>query len=136
MIFGANWGWNWTERLVHRGPRSDEIYIQFKNWADRNAEPEALMVCMQLSGCAYYYLPNPIVRYDFLKPEDWENLVREAHRQDLEIFAPLFMFEWKEQEVHRKRIPGVWELEESFRDSHLYRLDTGATLALISGPDG
>ncbi len=128
VIFSFAWEWHWTKKLVRYLPKENEVYVKFANWAKVNAAPDALMICFQLSGNVYYYLPNPIVRYDLLKRDQWEVIIQEAERLDLEVYAPLFLFEWKENEALERKIPGVWVLEETFNDCHLYRLDTSATI--------
>ena len=125
------WEVNETRRLVHSQHRSQDIYIKFRNWAVENLGADDFLVAMQLSGSAYYYLPNPLIRYEYLTPETWKLVIREAVRKDLPIYAPLFHYEWNGQHVLDERVPGVWRIEQEFGDCHLYRLDSVATLAFL-----
>ncbi len=133
LVGVVKWEGDWNQRLVYLQHRNDDIYMKFRNWAEENAEREAIMVTMQLSGNVYYYLSNPLIRYDALTPDAWELVVREADRKGIPVYAPLFMFEWKEQKVLEKDVPGAWNLEQKFADCHLYRLDTATTLEILEG---
>ncbi|MEM9157844.1 MAG: hypothetical protein AAGB46_02250 [Verrucomicrobiota bacterium] len=126
--------WLWQHEsgkyLYQTRHRSEWEYMQFKEWAMENLDDNDLIVAMQLSGTAYYYLPNALLRYDWVKPEDWRRVVEEAAVKGFDVYAPLFQFEWKEQDVLNQRIPGEWKIEASFDDFHLYRLSVLESLDL------
>lgn len=89
----------------------EQSYADAATWLAENADPDDVIVCMQTSGSVFYYLDNPIVRWDMLTPDRWSNDIAPRLQADRRILAVLFPFE-NSQGILVTHVPGNWELIE------------------------
>lgn len=104
---------------IYDVPLQEQSYLEATNWLADNTEPDAVIVCMQTSGAVFYYLDNPIVRWDALTPEQWTEVVAPRLQVDRRILAVLFPFE-NHQGILVTHVPGNWELIEEIKLVSIY----------------
>ena len=95
-----------TGRLHAADIRGNERhYWAASMWLKQHAPADAILLTWQLSGSSLFYNTQPIVRWDFLNPSDFELLRQTAAAQHRPIYAPLFGSEKIEMQ---KRLGGHW----------------------------
>jgi hypothetical protein len=80
-------------------------YYTSSRWADQTIPGNSLLVSMQMSGALGFYTERPIVRWDFLRPEQWAELKIRAAEKGYRWYALLMPFEIEDAQ---KRLGGKW----------------------------
>ena len=95
-----------TSRLHAAEIRGNERhYWAASMWLNQHAPPDAILLTWQLSGSVLFYNTQPIVRWDFISPSEFDLLCRTAAAQHRPIYAPLFGSEKVEMQ---KKLGGKW----------------------------
>jgi hypothetical protein len=122
---------NWTrEQGATSNAEAERVYPESADWIKKHLPPQAVIVCMQLSGALYYFSHYPILRYDRLTQSQWA-YVRDWRRMRNEpLYAVLFPFEYREWispgvagfKALGSIIPGDWVQVGNVQDVLIYRL--------------
>jgi len=83
----------------------EKVYYTSSRWADQTIPGNSLLVSMQMSGALGFYTDRPIVRWDFLRPEQWAELKMRAAEKGYRWYALLMPFEIEDAQ---KRLSGKW----------------------------
>ncbi len=108
LLMASLWGVFQTRELVHVGNRNNDTYVLWTDWAKDNLDGDAPIVCMQFSGNIFYYLDNPIARYDWMTDSDWSRIRSEFRRLQRPVYAALFSFEIDGTNPLETKVPGPW----------------------------
>jgi hypothetical protein len=111
-----------NEKRIYSIHTWENGYREAAEWLGERTEETDVVLCMQVSGAFFYYLPNPIIRWDYLKPEVWESEVAPSLLQNRRVFAALFPFEVLDRDVFETRIPGDWKLIKEIMHVSIYEL--------------
>jgi len=90
--------------LFNLGPREITYYTSCR-WADRTIPSKSLVVAMQMSGALGFYTERPIVRWDWLEPEQWSVVKKHSAERGYQLHALLMPSEIEEAQ---KRLGGKW----------------------------
>jgi dolichyl-phosphate-mannose-protein mannosyltransferase len=90
--------------LFKFGPREIVHYTSCR-WADQTIPSNSLVVSMHMSGALRFYTERPIVRWDWLDPERWPVVKKNAAERGYQWYALLWPFEVEEAQ---KRLGGKW----------------------------
>ncbi len=112
--------------LVHYIYRDDACYPDSAAWLAEHTSEDDVLICMQTSGCYFYYLPNPIVRWDLLNKERWKTRVAPVLTAERRVFAALYTYE-KNDGVLQTHIPGPWVHRVDIGQVSIYEWDRGST---------
>ena len=107
---------------VHFIEPKHDSYMQLVDWVEEHAEAEDVFVCMQASGCLYYYTDHSIVRYDQLKEGEWERIQRAMGGTGGVIYATLYRHEIERYEALSRQAPGTWAEVASLGHIRVMRL--------------
>jgi hypothetical protein len=100
------WGRHWT--VLHAG-QEEQKYLLASRWLQQRAPANAVVACMQQSGALRFYTEFTIVRWDFLKPADFDALVAATQNQGRPLYAVLFPFELESLQAFALHMPrGHW----------------------------
>lgn len=97
----------------------EQSYADATSWLAEHTEPEDVIVCLQTSGAVFYYLENPIVRWDALSADQWSEDIAPRLQADRRVLAVLFPFE-NHQGILVTHVPGNWELIEEVKLVSIY----------------
>jgi len=115
------WMGYWTHRLVAAKVANEQlVYRQSVAWLGSHAPADAAVVCMQVSGAAYYGSTRPIIRWDQIKPADFGRIAAACRAQKRPIFAILFPFEVGP--ALKEHLLGDWEQVGVVREASVWRL--------------
>jgi len=109
------------EKSIHSIYAWERGYREAAYWIDERTEETDVVVCMQVSGAFFYYLPNPIIRWDYMKPDVWASEIAPSLLQNRRVLAALYPFE-QERNVLTTRIPGEWKLIKEIMHVSIYEL--------------
>jgi hypothetical protein len=85
---------------------NERVYADSLEWMRGNVPDNAVVVCMQASGAAYYYSHYILLRWDQIERPQWNGIVRAAADARRPLYALLFRFE--KPLVLDQRAPGNW----------------------------
>lgn len=74
-------------------------------WADRMIPKQAFIVSMEMSGALKFYTDHSILRYDFLRPQQWPVIKSRAAEKGYSFYALLM---GHEIEPAKTNLPGRW----------------------------
>jgi hypothetical protein len=97
------WG---RERHLMLLKEYQQPYVAVCAWAKKNMPPDALVACMQTSSAFYFYTDYPILRWDFITPDNFSILHAALRESKRPFYAVLFPFE---QEDALRRMPIAWK---------------------------
>lgn len=103
------WALFWESQLHVSGIGSGELaHLQIARWTQKNLHRQGVILTLQLSGCLTYYTDFSLLRWDTMRPDDWQRLARWCEQQQRPLYAVLFPFEIEQGAL--KRCPwGQWE---------------------------
>jgi hypothetical protein len=112
----------WSRKLDAASVADGErVYPDTVEWMRDHAGPQAVVLCMQVSG-ALHYSNYPILRYDALDEAGWAYIRQWQRTQHVPLYAVLFPFEYAERNVLESQIPGDWLQVGNVRHVRIYRL--------------
>jgi hypothetical protein len=79
-----------------------------------------LIVSKQISGALKFFTGRPIVRWDFITPENWPEVKKQAAEKGYQWYALLGPWEIEEAQ---KRISGKWTKMGSQDQFSLWRIE-------------
>ena len=127
-VIAIVYGYYWQDELRVLG--QTEIEDRYRDecaWANANLPAESLIVCMQASGAIYYYTDFPILRWDWPREEEWEQLMEIAARKEIPVYAFLHYSEQDKENSPLLRFPDRWEFVEDVAwRAKAFRLVEGA----------
>jgi hypothetical protein len=103
--------------------RSEQRYPASSRWADNQLPGNSLIVSKQTSGALKFYTSRPIVRWDFITPENWPEVKKQAAEKGYQWYALLGPLEIEEAQ---KRISGRWTNIGSQDQFSLWRIEPAA----------
>lgn len=109
-------------KVFFADPQEDN-YPLAADWAIANTSPEDSFLCMQTSGCLFYYTPNAIVRWDALDPENWSKITEANKNTEGNLYAILFQFEIDDLNALSQKAPGNWTFITKLSQTSIFRLD-------------
>ena len=118
ILIGYQYG---DKKSIHSLYTVENGYREAAEWLGERTEETDVVVCMQVSGAFFYYLPNPIIRWDYLKPDLWESEIAPGLLQNRRVFAVLYPFEL-ERDLFRTRMPGDWKMIKKIKHVSIYEL--------------
>ena len=92
-------------------------------WADRLLPRRSLVVCMEMSGALKAYTSRPILRWDWLEPQDGPWLTDLPRSRGYRLYALLMAHE---REPAANRLPGAWRKVGERRGTILLAFDASA----------
>jgi hypothetical protein len=114
--------YSWIRDLnVLKFGEGERLYPDACRWAESKVPPRSLVISMQASGALKYYTNLTPVRWDWIQPEQVQQLRERARGEGYQWFALLFPFETEEAQ---KRLPWGWTKIGNLRDATLWRLDS------------
>lgn len=124
VALGTGLGWNVRQNreLVFLYEPAQDAYVLIGQWVVTETDPSDVLVCAQASASLFHQTPNPIIRYEHLRPGEWDTLQQLTADQGTTLYAVLWEYELKERHVLETRIPGDWEFVRAFGTSEIYRL--------------
>lgn len=99
---------------------SEVGYMRVAEWVDRSLPPDAVVLCMQLSGSLFYYTPRTLLRWDQFpedKPSLWLDALVATHAP---IYAALYPFENEEAE---RRVGGRWTRVAQVENATIWKIE-------------
>jgi 4-amino-4-deoxy-L-arabinose transferase-like glycosyltransferase len=100
--------------------QSEQKYPASARWADKQLPGNSLIVSKQMSGALKFYTSRPIVRWDFITPENWPEVKKRAAEKGYQWYALLWPWEIGEAQ---KRISGKWTKMGALDQSSLWRIE-------------
>jgi Dolichyl-phosphate-mannose-protein mannosyltransferase len=98
----------------------ESVYPQACLWASRQLPKKSVVLAMQVSGSLEHYTDLTYARWDWISPERFGTLRREAERKGYRWFALLFPGEVEEFSKHT---PGHWRRIGEMREVTLLAID-------------
>jgi 4-amino-4-deoxy-L-arabinose transferase-like glycosyltransferase len=118
-------GGYWTHRFHLLLTKTYErAYADTAAAARTRFAPGTLVVAGLQSGTLLYYTDLPLLRWEFVRPEQFSRFVTRAQQAGRPVGAVLHKIE--EAEALQKNCPGNWTRLEAVRDFSLWQLDAGA----------
>jgi hypothetical protein len=105
-IFGMN---------VHEEANSSSC-----RWADQQVANKSVIASMQMSGALKFYTSRPIIRYDWVTPEQWPEVKKHAAERGYQWYALLQPFEIEDA---KKRMGGKWTKLGMLDQISLWRIE-------------
>jgi len=105
--------------LFKFGP-SDIVHYTSCRWADQTIPSNSLVVSMHMSGGLRFYTERPIVRWDWVDPERWPMVKKNAAERGYQWYALLMPFEVDEAQ---KRLGGKWAKLGMLDQMSLWRIE-------------
>lgn len=116
---------HWSRQLnLYFIPGYERDYADACAAAEKHFPANAIIVCSQTSGSLYYNTRFPVLRWNFVQPEEFARYAAQAKSASVPICALLFEFETKE--ALQERCRGEWEKILVLRDKSLWRLVSAA----------
>jgi len=113
----------WSRKLDATSVADGErVYPDTADWMRDHVEPQAVVLCMQVSGALLYLSNYPILRYDYLDEAGWVYVRQWQRTRHVPLYAVLFPFEYAERNVLETQIPGDWLQVGNVRHVRIYRL--------------
>ena len=98
----------------------EQTYVEASKELQKRFPPGTLVVTMTFSGALYFYTDFPVLRWDQVKPERFQEFVTAAHKAGRQICA--VDFKWEEEKVLRDHCPGNWEPVTKLYNAAIWRL--------------
>jgi hypothetical protein len=99
-----------------------KIYPMAMDFVRSKLPERSLVVSMQMSGALRYYTGSQPVRWDWLQPGDFAEVVKHARQKGYGVYALLAPFEVDEKALS-DRAPGNWKVVGAIRDVKLWELE-------------
>jgi hypothetical protein len=90
--------------IFNFGPR-EIIHYTSSRWADQAIPNNSLLAAMHMGGALGFYTGRPVVRWDWLKPEQLSVMKKHAAERGYRWYALLLPFEFEDAQ---KKIGGKW----------------------------
>lgn len=120
VIHGA--AWTRTLRAVRLGEQENGYRIT-TTWLQTHLPPKSIVCAMQHSGALFYYTNFALLRWDWVRPGQFRQIVMAAENAGRPIYAALHDFEQNDAltahlpgrwtQLHRLRTTTIWKLELS-----------------------
>jgi 4-amino-4-deoxy-L-arabinose transferase-like glycosyltransferase len=124
-IWAAGLGWFWTEKKHLLLTRTyEQAYADAAAAARVQFPPGALVLASMQSGALFYYTDFPILRWDFVSPEQWQRFRTLAAQAGRPVCAVLFDAE--KPEALEQRCRGTWTQLARLNNLALWRLEAPA----------
>jgi 4-amino-4-deoxy-L-arabinose transferase-like glycosyltransferase len=120
-LWAVGASWYWTGKLGVRLMRIYEnAYAEAAVTSRAELPPNALVVAFYMSGAIYYYLENPVLRWDQVDPAQFGRFATQAAAAGRPVFALIFEAEVKP--ALEERCPGEWVRVNRVHNIGLWRL--------------
>jgi hypothetical protein len=115
---------HWTRKL-HAASIADgeRVYPDTADWMKVHLPPDAVVLCMQVSGALLYLSNYPLLRYDSLNEAQWAYVQHWRQTRNVALYAVLFPFEYSERKVLESLVPGDWSQVGSVKHVQIFRLN-------------
>ncbi|QYM77560.1 glycosyltransferase family 39 protein [Horticoccus luteus] len=100
--------------------RDESSYVEVSRWAQSHLPADAVIVCMQNSGALFYYTDFALLRWDWVKPDDFRHIAAANAAAPHPIYALLQDFEVPTAFHHH--LPGRWEVVDQVRNVTIWKL--------------
>ncbi|HUR57987.1 MAG TPA: glycosyltransferase family 39 protein [Opitutaceae bacterium] len=117
--FAASWYWTakFGVRLIKL---YENVYAEAALSSRAQVPPNALVVGLYMSGAIYYYMDNPVLRWDQVQAPEFARYASLARAAGRPVFA--LIFDAEEKPVLQERCPGEWTRIGGVRNIGLWRL--------------
>jgi len=126
LVLGLGWNALQVSERVYPYDPKKEAYVLLGPWLRAETDPDDVFLCTQASGSLFHQLPNPIARYEHLRPGDWEILRTATASAGVDIYAVLWDYEVAQRRVLEDVTPGDWEFLQTLNSARIYRLRRGS----------
>ncbi|MBL9212891.1 MAG: glycosyltransferase family 39 protein [Opitutaceae bacterium] len=121
-------GGYWTHRFHLLLTKTYErAYADTAAAARARFAPGTLVVAGLQSGTLLYYTDLPLLRWEFVRPEQFNQFLSRTRQAGRPVGAVLHQIE--EAEALQKNCPGAWTRLATVRDFSLWQLDAGAPVS-------
>lgn len=117
VVYGA--GWMRSLRALKSG-HDESAYVEVSSWAKSHLPPDAVIACMQNSGALFYYTDFALIRWDWLKPDDFRAIAAANAAAPHPVYAFLQAFEVTPAFHHH--LPGRWDRVDQVRSVTVWKL--------------
>jgi len=88
--------------------RDESVYREAAEWTREHLPEEAVVAAVQCSGSQFFYTDLPILRWDRVEPQRFEEISRALAASGWSLYAVLFPFEAKKEGGAFDDMPGHW----------------------------
>lgn len=116
----------WTRALHARYVGAQERrYRDTAQWMTTHLPADSIVCAMQDSGALFYYTGFTVVRWDWLQPRQFAEIVRMARADRRPLYAALQHSEETEGLAFTKHIPGNWQTVGQIGATTVWRFEPG-----------
>ncbi|MBS1811596.1 MAG: YfhO family protein [Acidobacteria bacterium] len=96
------------------------VHSRSCRWADEQLPERTLIVAMEMSGALKYYTNRSMLRYDFVRPDQWQTLTKRAAEKGYRWYALLMPHEIAEAQ---KQVTGKWAKVGDYGQISLWQIE-------------